>query len=122
MKKRLALAFLLLPATAAAEHLDAIQVKLNAKCSVAEYVKIAQDFNDTWGKDHGYRTEIAVPLQSDDLISLYWLGRSANAAAFGAAWDAWRDDLPNGKSVAARLQRRFDKCSSNESRSSFDLY
>lgn len=122
MKKLLVLAFLLLPATAGAEHLDVIQVKLDAKCSVDEYVQIAHEFNDTWGKDHGYRTEIAVPLQNDDLISVWWLGRSANAAAFGAAWDAWRDALPDRKSVAARLQKRFDKCSSNESRSSFDLY
>jgi len=122
LKKILVLAFLLLPATAGADHMDVIEVKLDPKCSVAEYVEIAKDFNETWGKDHGYRTEIAVPLQNDNLTSVYWLGRSANAAAFGAAWDAWRDALPDGKSVAARLQKRFDKCSDNESRSSFDLY
>ena len=122
MKKLLVLAFLLLPATSGADHLDVIQVKLDAKCSVAEYVKIAQDFNETWGKDHGYQAEVAVPLQNDELTSIFWVGRSASAAAFGAAWDAWRDAQANSKSVAARLQARFDKCSDNESRSSFAVY
>jgi len=55
-------------------------------------------------------------------LAIFWLGRSANTETFGRAWDAWRDQLADPKSVASRLQGRFTKCSDNESRSGFDLY
>ena len=122
MKKLLAIALFCLPASASAEHMDVIQVQLNDGCSVARYVEITADFNAQWGKDHGYRAEIAVPLQSQDLASIFWIGRSANAQAFGAAWDAWRDALPDSKSVAAKLNARFEKCGVNQDRSGYDVY
>ncbi|MFZ2508988.1 MAG: hypothetical protein WAW79_11025 [Steroidobacteraceae bacterium] len=51
-----------------------------------------------------------------------WLGRSANAATFGKAWDAWRDALSNPDSVPAKLWVRFLKCGVNLNRSGFDTY
>lgn len=122
MKMILSLALLFLPLAAHADHMDVIQVTLKDGCTPAQYAAIANDFNKTWGKDHGYKTEIAVPLQSQDLNSVFWIGRSASAAAFGAAWDAWRDALPDASTTAAKLQARFDKCSTNDSRRSYDLY
>ena len=122
MKKLLALALLVIPCAASADHLDVIQTKLKAGCAPAKWIQIVHDFNEQWGKDHGYKAEALVPLQAQDLVSVFWVGRSENAAAFGAAWDAWRDALPDAKSTAAKLQARFDACSTNEARSSYDVY
>ena len=107
---------------AVAEYDDVILFKLNDKCTVAEYVKIKDDFNATWGKQNGYIAAISVPLQAADLTEIFWVGRSANAAAFGKAWDLWRDALTNSKSVPAKLQARFDECGTNLNRRGFDVY
>jgi hypothetical protein len=108
--------------TAAAEHDDVIVVKVHENCSLQDYVKIKDDFNATWAKEHGYQAEVSVPLQATELTTVFWVGRSANAAAFGKAWDAWRDAQSDPKSTAAKLQARFDECSTNISRSGFDVY
>ncbi len=118
----LIVALLALPLSAGADYMDVIQVTLSDDCSVEEYVQITNDFNEQWGKNNGYRAEVAVPIQNDDLVSIFWVGRAASAAAFGAAWDAWRDALPNSGSVAAKLWARIQKCSVNQSRSGYDVY
>ncbi len=118
----LIVALLALPLSAGADYMDVIQVTLSDDCSVEEYVQIKNDFNEQWGKNNGYRAEVAVPIQNDDLVSIFWVGRAASAAAFGAAWDAWRDALPDSGSVAAKLWARFQECSTNQSRSGFDVY
>lgn len=122
MKKLLIAALVLAPFSANADFLDVIQVKLKDGCTAKEYISIANDFNDQWAKDYGYRSEVAVPVQNDELVSIFWLGRSANAEAFGKAWDAWRDGLADPKSLPAKLNKRFEACSTNESRSGFDLF
>ena len=122
MKSLLIAALVLGPLSASADHLDVIQVKLKDGCTSNQYVEIAKDFNENWGKNYGYHAEIAVPVQNDELVSIFWLGRSANTEAFGKAWDAWRDQLADPKSLASKLQARLDNCSVNESRSGFDLY
>jgi len=49
--------------------------------------------------------------------------RSANAEAFGKAWDAWRDAQSDSTSLAAKLQARFNACGElNEARRSYDIY
>jgi hypothetical protein len=108
--------------SASADHLDVIQMTLNDDCTVEQFVTIANDFNEQWGKKYGYRSEVAVPVQNDDLVSIFWLGRSAGAEAFGKAWDAWRSELTDPKSLASKLQARLSKCSDSESRSGFELY
>ena len=120
MKKLLALLLFAVPMSAQAGHMDVIQVTLKDGCTAVQYAAIAKDFNETFGAEHGYSAEIAVPLQSQDLNSVFWLGRSANAAAFGAAWDAWRDGQADPSSVPAKLQARFDKCSTNDARRGYD--
>ncbi len=122
MRSLLIAALVLVPLSASSDHLDVIQVKLKDGCTLGKYVAIATDFNEQWGKNYGYRAEVAAPLQNDELVSIFWLGRTANAEAFGKAWDAWRNELADPKSLASKLQARFTKCSENESRSSFDLY
>ncbi len=113
MKKLLVLtAFLtvlLVPVAAQADHLDVIYVQLKEDCSFPDYLAIIGDFNK-WAADYGYRTEIAVPLQSEQLGTMVWVGRSKNAETFGRAWDAWRDAQMDASSVPAKLQARFDQC------------
>lgn len=105
-----------------ADYIDSIQVQLREDCSLPEYLAIVNDFNK-WGEDYGYRTEIAVPLQSNDLNSMYWMGRTANAQAFGKAWDAWRDAQADEKSAPSKLQARLNECANpNVARSGFDVY
>ena len=123
MRRVLALALLVLPLTAhAAGHMDVIQVSLDEDCSLGEYVAIKDDFNASWGQQNGYLAEVVVPLQSDDLQSVFWVGRTANAAAFGKAWDTWRTETADSKTTAGKLQERFDECSTNTSRNGFDIY
>ena len=121
MRRLLMTALLLAPITASAEYLDVIQAKLKDKCTVATYVAIKNDFNEQWGKSHGYQAEIASAVQSEDLVSVYWLGHTASAEAFGRAWDAWRTELSNPKSVASKLNERFEKCVDNTARRGYDL-
>ena len=123
MRSVLSLILLLLPLSASAGgHMDVIQVTLNEKCSVAKYVAIKNDFNKTWGKQNGYLAEVVVPIQSEDLQSVFWVGRTADAAGYGKAWDTWRDETANPKSIAGKLQERFNECSTNDSRRGYDVY
>lgn len=121
MKKIFVAAFFLLPLNALADHMDVIEFKMKDGCSFGEYMEIVADFNE-WGKDYGYQTKIAYPLQSNNLTSMYWLGTSANAAAFGTAWDAWRDAQSDMDSVPAKLQARFSVCTENVGRRGYDVY
>ncbi len=122
MRKILFMFLLISPIGALADHIDVIEVTLNEGCSVAKYVAIKDDFNEQWASNNGYRSEVLMPIQSSNLISLFWVGRSANAAAFGKAWDQWRDDLADPNSVASKLWARFLDCSTNVSRRGYDVY
>ena len=121
--KRLLLAMLIIaPVSVLADHIDVIEVQLNEGCTVAEYVAIKDDFNDQWASKYGYQSEVFVPIQSNNLVSLFWVGRSDNAAAFGKAWDQWRDDLMDPGSIASKLWARFLDCSVNVGRRGYDVY
>lgn len=119
---RLFAALLLTMATPAmADHYDVIEFKLKDACSLAAYLQVVKDFNE-WGKGHGYRAEIASKVQHPDLTTLIWIGRSANAAAFGKAWDTWRDAQASPDSVPAKLNARLDACSTSLNRAGMDTY
>ena len=123
MKKVILIVCLSLPFAVLADHLDVIQMTIGENCSVAQYVAIMKDFNELWAVDYGSVAELAGPLPSNDLVSVLWVGRSANAEAFGKAWDVWRDAQADLTSVAAKLQARFNACGeSNEGRRSYDVY
>jgi hypothetical protein len=121
MRKLIALVLLALPLPAMADHYDVIEFKLTEACSFETYMGVVKDFNE-WGKGHGYQAEVAVKLQHTDLNTMIWLGRSANAATFGKAWDTWRNAQSDPASTPAKLQARFAKCSTNVGRRSYDVY
>jgi hypothetical protein len=112
----------MLPLATSADHLDVIQFELKDGCSFEKYVAIKDDFNNQWAKDYDYRAEVLMPLQSHDLKSLYWVGRSPDATSFGRAWDAWRAESADPASVAAKLVARFAECSAETARRSYDVY
>jgi len=120
MRRLVTALLLLVPVCASAEHLDVIQGKLKEKCTLAKYVEMKDDFNEQWGKSHGYRAEVASPVQSNDLTSVFWIGHTSSAEAFGKAWDTWRTEISNPKSVAGKLNERFEKCVDNTMRTGYD--
>jgi hypothetical protein len=113
---------LFIPMAASAEYLDVIESKMVDGCSSDKYLKIVKDFNKEWGMKNGYSAKVAMPLQSDNLESTFWLGTTKDAASFGKAWDAWRDAMSDSASVASKLQARLTQCSLNVSRRGYDLY
>ena len=112
---------LALPMTAAADHLDVIEFELNEGCDFNKYMKIANDFNAQWGSKNGYKAEVLTPIQSNNLVSMFWIGRSKDAATYGKAWDTWRNDLADPSSVASKLWARFQECSTNIGRRGYDI-
>lgn len=124
MRMRMCLAMLLLavPMIAAADHLDVIEFTLDEGCSFDKYMEIVNDFNTQWGSQNGYKAEILTPIQSHNLESMFWVGRSANAAAFGKAWDTWRDAQADPSSVPSKLWARFQGCSTNIGRRGYDIH
>ncbi len=123
MKKTvLAAALLAFAATPAqAEYWDVIGFHLKESCPMSKYMSIVKDFNN-WGKTQGYVASVLTPVQDGDQSMLYFIGKTANAAAFGSAWDAWRDAQADANSIPAKLQARFNTCSINKTRSGYDAW
>jgi hypothetical protein len=113
MKRTIVAAMLLFSGAALSDHIDVIEFTLNEGCSKEKYLEIVNDFREQWGSKNGYETEILFPVQSNNMTSLFWVGRSANAAAFGAAYDKWTTELADPDSTAAGLGARFAQCSTS---------
>ena len=111
MKKLLLIAALLLPGPVMANTIDVITSKLKDGCSFETYLGITREFNASWGKANGYTAQVMLPVHSSDSRMIVWVGNTASAQAFGKAWDVWRNAMANPNSVEAKLQARFDACS-----------
>lgn len=122
MKKAICIVLLILPFGVFADHIDVIEGQLKDGCSTTKYMAIVKDFNEQWASKHDYRAEVLFPVYSNNLKSIYWLGRSANNAAFGAAFDQWNKDLMDKDSLATKLATRFAECSDNLGRRSYMTY
>ncbi len=122
MKKLLFAFLLVLPIGAFADHIDVIEVQLNEGCSMSTYLAIKDDFNEQWAKEYNYHAEVLVPIQSNNLTSLFWVGRSANTAVFGKAYDQWTTDLMDPDSVASKLVARFEECTDSLGRRGYVVH
>lgn len=122
MKKMFLALLLFVPMAASAEYMDVIEFKLLEGCSFDKYMEIVNDFNNNWGKANDYTSRVAMPLQNENLVSMYWLGTTKDAATFGKAWDTWRDGLSDPDSTPAKLWERFQACSANLGRWGYDIY
>lgn len=122
MKKIFLVALFLLPGSVLADHIDVIEAKLIEGCSPQKYLAIVADFNEKWGTKNSYQTEILFPIQSNNVTSFFWVGRSANAATFGAAYDKWTKEMDNPDSLASSLMARFNECSVTLARRGYMSY
>ena len=105
-----------------ASTLDVISSKLKGGCTFSTYMGITKEFNETWGKAHGYNAQLMLPVHGSDSSLVIWVGTTASAEAFGKAWDVWRMALANPNTTEAKLQARFDACTTQISRASYDTY
>ena len=121
MRKMILALMLYLPMAASAEYMDVIEFEILEGCSFDEYMEIVNDFNK-WAGDYGYSASIAMPLQNEHLVSMYWLGTTKDAATFGKIWDTWRDALSDPDSTESKLWSRFQACSDNLGRWGYDIY
>jgi hypothetical protein len=122
MKKLIALCLLAFPMASQADYVDVIAGKMNPGCSMSKYLQIVKDFNEQWAKPYGYKAEVLMPLQSQDVGTFYWVGRVANAEAFGKGLDAWTAAQADPNSLPAKLMARFRECTTNVSRAGFASY
>jgi hypothetical protein len=122
MKKLILALLLCLPVAASAEYMDVIEFKLLDGCSFDKYMEIVNDFNSDWGEANGYTARVAMPIQSDNLVSMYWLGTTKDAATFGKVWDTWRNAQSDPDSTPSKLWARFLECEVNVSRRGYDIY
>jgi hypothetical protein len=62
-----------------------------------------------------------MPLQSEDLATFFFVGRVANAAAFGKG--SMLERSPGGRELDLRkLMARFRECTTGASRSGYQSY
>ena len=66
MKKMILIAAMLLSAPASASALDVIASKMKPHCTFSTYMSITKEFNDTWGKAHGYNARLMLPVHGTD--------------------------------------------------------
>jgi hypothetical protein len=104
-----------------ADYLDVLAFKLKPACSVKDFVALNQQMND-WGKAYNMTSEVVIPVFSDDLYGMAWVGRTPNATAFGKAWDAWRMARDKGEAPVSTLDARWTECTEVVYRRSFDTY
>ena len=122
MKKLIALFVLAFPMAASADYVDVIAGQLKPGCSMSKYLQIVKDFNEQWAKEYGYKAEVLMPLQSKDLATFFFVGRVADAAAFGKGLDAWNAAQADANSTPAKLMARFRECTTGESRAGYQSY
>lgn len=122
MKKTVALLLLALPAVASADYVDVLSATLKEGCSVATFGQIVKDFNATWAKEGVYKAELLVPMMSQDMQTLYWVGRIKDAEAFGKGLERWRREAMDPNSDAGKLNTRMNQCVTWGSRGGFATY
>ena len=108
--------------SAAADHLDVIEFTFNGGCGFSTYMQIVKDCNAQWGVKHACQAEVLMPIRSNNLQSMHWVGRTKDAAAFGKAWETRRDESADTSTVAGKLWARFLACSTNVGRRGYDIH
>jgi hypothetical protein len=122
MRKLIAALLLVVPTVACADYVDVLSGKLKEGCSVATVAQIVKDFNATWAKEGVYKAELLVPMMSQDLGTVYWVGRIKNAEAFGAGLERWMKEAADADSVAGKLYTRLQQCVTWGSRGGFTTF
>jgi hypothetical protein len=112
-----ACATLLAPLTVHADYLDVIATKLNADCSLEQYVSIADEFRGVMkSQKYKYTVEVAVPFVGEDLSMVYWIGREPDLGTFGQENDRWAAAVAKAGTPEAKVNAKIAACSVNVSR------
>jgi hypothetical protein len=122
MRKLIATLLLIVPTAAFADYVDVLSAKLNPGCSVSTMRQIVKDFNETWAKEGVYKAELLVPLMSQDVGTIYWVGRIKDAEAFGGGLERWNKEASDPNSVAGKLAARMGQCVTWGSRGGFTTF
>lgn len=104
---------------ALADNYDFIAFKMKPGCSVESYMTIVSEFN-TYVAPWGYQSTILMPRYSSSWDTWYWMGRTKDAATTSAAISRWNAALKDSSSTESRLMARFNACTEQISRSSYD--
>jgi hypothetical protein len=122
MRKLIASLLLIVPSVACADYVDVLSGQLKDGCNVSTLSQIVKDFNATWAKEGVYKAELLVPMMSQDLGTVYWVGRIKNAEAFGAGLERWMKEIADTDSVAGKLYTRLQQCVAFGSRGGFTTF
>ena len=93
MKKLMLLFVLAFPMASQADYLDVIAIKMTGACSMSKYLQAVKDFNEQWGKSHGYRSEILALERRESVL-------------LGGAHDQRRDLRQGSRRMEPGLGRR----------------
>jgi hypothetical protein len=110
MKKLITIFLLAFPAVAMADYVDVLSAKLKDGCSIATFQQIVADLNATWAQGGDYKAQLLVPVMSEDLHTLYWVGRAASAEAYGRSLDRWVKEANDPGTVTGKLNERMNAC------------
>ena len=122
MRKLIASLLLVVPTVACADYVDVLSGKLKEGCSVATVAQIVKDFNATWAKEGTYKAELLVPMMSQDLGTVYWVGRTKSAEVFGAGLERWMKESTDASSDAGQIRVRMERCVTWGSRGGFTTF
>jgi hypothetical protein len=110
MKKLITMFLLAVPAVAMADYVDVLSAKLKDGCSIATFQQIVADFNATWAQGTDYKAQLLIPVMSEDLHTLYWVGRTTNAEAYGRSLERWVKEANDPNTVTGKLNERMNAC------------
>ena len=114
----LAILMLLGAQVARADYLDVITIRLTPECPLDRYMSVVKEFRSVIERlDYKYTVEISVPLMSNELDVIYWIGREPDLTTFGAETDRWEGEVAKGGTPEATIDKKLDACGENVSRS-----
>lgn len=114
----LSIAILTAPIAAGAQYVDVIVNSMNDGCPLDKYLGHVEEFRGVMkSENYSYTVEILQPLMGDDVSVIYWVGRTADLATFGAEYTRWEQALENAGSPESKVNAKLNECTTNVSRS-----
>jgi hypothetical protein len=101
-----------------ADYVDVITNEMNPDCTMEQYLETVEEFRGVMtAQGYTYTVEILVPVEGENLSSVYWVGRTADFATFGAEYTKWLAGIAKSGSPEAKMNAKLNKCATNLSRS-----
>lgn len=114
----LAIVLLFVPLAASAQYLDVIGNELKEDCSLDEYLKVVEAFRGVMkAEGYSYTVEIAQPHSSENLSTIWWIGRTKDLVTYASDYTKWEMALAKPGSRESKVNDKLNDCSKNISRS-----